>query len=453
MRRFGKTDARSLDFPDVLDILNGNLHGMWAFACRNLWSRPVRSLLALLGLTVAIAGMVGLFSVAAGLQATVDKTFNRIPGLVAMQPGTPIPLFSRIPAAWVDEIAALPGVRNVTREVWSRANLVEGRATFNPPRFLFGADVVAVSRLQTAVYRDDIVAGRFLDASDVGRPVCVVSRQVANEYKKSIGDSLRVDGAVLTIVGLYETNSLLLDVAIITSSETARQISKIDPAIVSSAYIEPDGNIPAADLAETMRSLFRGRKSHPSLTAVLGENPLANLALSLATGTKLPTQGDTSGTSPDASQEEGLEVRSAQEWGQRIQEFSADLDIFLVLMNSIGVMIALLSILNTMLMSVSERLTEFGVLRANGWSSREVMRLVLAESAVLGICGGVLGCGLGFVGTLIVNAQFPTKLNLYASPQVLLLSLAFSTVLGMIGGLYPAWWSVRRSPMEAIRHG
>lgn len=44
----------------------------------------------------------------------------------------------------------------------------------------------------------------------------------------------------------------------------------------------------------------------------------------------------------------------------------ADLDIFLWLMNLIGVVIALLSILNTMLMSVSERIIEFGVLRANG---------------------------------------------------------------------------------------
>lgn len=429
---------------------------MWGFASRNLLSRPIRSFLALMGLTVAIMGMVGLFSVAAGLQATVDKTFNRIPGIVGMQPGTPIPLFSKLPAVWAEEIAAIPGVRNVCREVWSRANLVEGKTTFNPPRFLFGADIAAMMKLQTAVYRDDMVAGRFFSSADIGEPVCIISQAVAREYKKALGDSLKVDGSELKIVGLYETNSLLLDVAIITSAPMARRISQTSDEVISSIYIEPDGSVPQETLADTIRATFRGRK--PQLTGPdplgLGAgNLLSNVAQALISGGS-PAMADsaTGDTSqPDSSQEEGLEVRSALEWGQRIQEFSADLDIFLVLMNSIGVMIALLSILNTMLMSVTERVTEFGVLRANGWSARDVMRLVLAESAILGVSGGVLGCFLGYLGTLAVNAQFPTKLNLYASPMVLLLSLVFSTFLGILGGLYPAWWSVKRSPMEAIR--
>ena len=58
---------------------------MLRFAIRNLLSRPVRSLLSLLGLTVAIVGMVGLFSVAEGIDATVDETFGQIPGILVMQ--------------------------------------------------------------------------------------------------------------------------------------------------------------------------------------------------------------------------------------------------------------------------------------------------------------------------------------------------------------------------------
>ena len=122
-------------------------------------------------------------------------------------------------------------------------------------------------------------------------------------------------------------------------------------------------------------------------------------------------------------------------------------------MTGIGVVIALLSILNTMLMSVAERIVEFGVLRANGWSSWDVMRLITWESALLGLSGGVLGCGAGWVAVQIVNAVFPTKLHLFASPGLLLFSLSFSTALGMIGGLYPAIWVLRMSPMETIRRG
>src|SRR5579872_979342 len=127
---------------------------MFRFALKNLSSRPVRTLLALCGLTVAIAGMVGLFSVAEGIEASVSATFGKVPGLTVMQPGAPIPLFSRLPAAWGDEIGRLPGVHVVHPEVWTRANLIEGKPTFNPPRFLFGSDLDRAARLRYSVYRE-----------------------------------------------------------------------------------------------------------------------------------------------------------------------------------------------------------------------------------------------------------------------------------------------------------
>jgi putative ABC transport system permease protein len=432
---------------------------MLRFACRNLLSRPVRSALALLGLTVAIMGMVGLFSVAAGLQATVDKTFNRVPGIVAMQPGAPIPIFSKVPVEWADEIAAMPGVRVVCREYWSRAQLIEGRVSISPPRLLFGADVERINRLKTGVYRDDIVEGRYLEAEDQDEPRCVISRHIAEEHHKKLGDTLRVDGYALTIVGIYQTDSLWIDLAIIVPNGTARVIARHDPKWLSAMYIEPDGTVPTEALIETIRDRFRGRGTPADMSDPLGlaagqpGNPLlTNLAKSFLGNQPATTEEPKDGAKEPAD-DQGLKVQSAQSMGKEVLEFSADLDIFLVLMNSIGVVVALLSILNTMLMSVSERLTEFGVLRANGWTAGNILNLILAESAILGVCGGTLGCLLGWAGTLALNARFPSKLDLYASPTVLVCSLVFSTALGMLGGLYPAIWSVRRSPMEAIRRG
>ncbi|TXT30301.1 MAG: hypothetical protein FD138_2301, partial [Planctomycetota bacterium] len=86
---------------------------MWKFALRNLLSRPARSALSLLGLTVAIAGMVGLFSVARGLERTFDRSFKSIPGLIVMQAGAPIPLFSRLPKDWKSDLEKVPGVHVV----------------------------------------------------------------------------------------------------------------------------------------------------------------------------------------------------------------------------------------------------------------------------------------------------------------------------------------------------
>ena len=234
---------------------------MYRFAAQNLLSRPVRSLLALLGLTVAITGMVGLFSIASGIDDTVSQTFGRIRGLAVMQPGAPIPLFSRLPASWADEIAQQKGVGVVRPEVWVRAQLVDGKPTFTPPRFLFGTDIERTLALKEAVYRDDIRSGRFLNLEDRGTFHCVVSQSIADALHKKVGDPLRVDGHDLTIVGIYHCGSLLLDVAIVLDGATARTIGNFEENLVTSIYFEPDGTVPNAKLIEQLQALFRGRKT------------------------------------------------------------------------------------------------------------------------------------------------------------------------------------------------
>ncbi|HUG93788.1 MAG TPA: ABC transporter permease [Planctomycetaceae bacterium] len=410
---------------------------MFRFAVRNLLSRKTRSTLSLLGLTVAILGMVGLFSVAEGLDRMVADTFRRIPGLVAMQPGAPIPLFSRLPAAWRDEIAAVPGVRIVNSEIWERVNVIDGEMMISPPRFFFGTDLRSRLALEVDVYRQDLVAGRYLTLADRGTLNCVVSRPIADQFHKQVGETLNAGGHELTIVGLYECGSLLLDVAIILDIDEVRRMTRFDADSVSSFYIEPHPGVDGDELAARIQEVFRGREPGrwrpvlPGLGGLIGEGA----------------------SPPNAAETPPIEVRSANDWAQRFDQFAADLDLFLIVLTSIGVTVAVLSIVNTMVMSVHERMIEFGILKANGWSKLDVLKLVTGESALLGLGGGVLGSLLGWAATLAINARWPTRIHLYASPGLLVFSVAFATVLGVLGGLYPAVSAMRMMPMDAIRRG
>ncbi len=470
---------------------------MLRFAVRNLLSRPVRSLLSLLGLTVAIVGMVGLFSVAEGIDATVDETFGQIPGILVMQKGAPIPLFSRIPKAWTDEIEKLPGVNVVSAEIWVRVNVINGKNIVSPPRFLFGADIAAHQKLKHSVYGKAIVEGRYLNESDSGLSRTVISRQIAEEFEVGVGDSITANGADFEIVGIYYCGSLLLDMAIIVDQPIVRQMSLFDPGVVCSFYVEPTGEISNEKLVEWMQDMFRGRDlaswqpmsllfgagsssgaSSKSSGATSG-NPLIDLVRSADRAIKDFGQPDADESTPpdgepttneepadfpnadarsaevDAEEEEldPLEIRSAADWAERFDEFSSDLDIFLTIMTSIGLTIAVLSIINTMLMSVSERIIEFGILKANGWSRSEIMKLITYESAVLGVAGGVCGATSGWLLTLIINWQWPEHIRLLASPGLLAFSVVFAAILGVLGGLYPAIWATRMMPMDAIRRG
>ena len=106
-----------------------------------------------------------------------------------------------------------------------------------------------------------------------------------------------------------------------------------------------------------------------------------------------------------------------------------------------------------MLMSVTERIIEFGILKANGWSRSDVLKLIGWESAVLGLSGGLLGSFVGWMVTHLVNMNWPDRIQLYASPQLLVTSVLFATGLGLAGGLYPALWAMRMLPMDAMRRG
>ena len=482
---------------------------MFKFAIGNLLSRPIRSALSMLGLTVAIAGMVGLFSIAGGVDQLVSSTFELIPGLLVQQRGAPVPLFSTLPAGWETELEELEGVTVVNPQVLVRANVINGKTIISPPRFILGLDIPSRLRLEHGVYNECLESGRFLEPGDAGTMNCVVARQIAEEFGKGLGDSLKVNGHDVTIVGTYYCGSMLLDVSILMDVGSVRNISRFDPGSVSVYYLETGsganqkhisreierrfadrslgswqglsgfdlfgtpgggggGSGSSSDpLTEFFRRFDRSLKQDSGGDQPAGEpdpddsdadaaredqsdNAVASSVVSAAVEAAAPSPVS---MDVDPAAESPVEVRSADDWAEKFDEFSADLDLFLTLMTAIGVAIAVLSIVNTMLMSVTERRIEFGILRANGWSRGHVLWLVTFESALLGVCGGLLGAFFGWVATHVINWYFPERVHLHAGPMLLGFSVLFSTGLGILGGVYPAWQAARLSPMEAIRRG
>jgi putative ABC transport system permease protein len=143
-----------------------------------------------------------------------------------------------------------------------------------------------------------------------------------------------------------------------------------------------------------------------------------------------------------------------------MQEFSANfgalmgaVDIFLMMTVSLALVCGVIGIINTMLMSTSERFIEFGVLRTNGWSQGNILTLVTLESGYLGLLSGLVGCGLAILLAVVANRFISGGLQLMLPPWLFALGMALSLVTGTLGGLYPAWRAARLVPMDAIRIG
>jgi putative ABC transport system permease protein len=112
-----------------------------------------------------------------------------------------------------------------------------------------------------------------------------------------------------------------------------------------------------------------------------------------------------------------------------------------------------MSVVNTMSMSVAERTREIGIRKAIGASHAAIMRQFLAESALIGLVGGLTGLAIGaLIATGLNQAGEASGTMLFlVTSRLALGSLLFAVFLGAVAGLYPAWHAARLSPVRALR--
>jgi putative ABC transport system permease protein len=151
---------------------------------------------------------------------------------------------------------------------------------------------------------------------------------------------------------------------------------------------------------------------------------------------------------PNTKLEDQVEYRQSQE---------AQVDTLLNLFNgllALAVIIALLGIINTLVLSIIERTREVGLLRAVGMSRWQVRRMVLWESIIVAVIGGVFGLVLGiFFGFVLVSALGSQGVDVLAIPTgQLIVLLVFSAVVGVIAGLWPARKAAKLNILEAISY-
>ena len=138
----------------------------------------------------------------------------------------------------------------------------------------------------------------------------------------------------------------------------------------------------------------------------------------------------------------------------QISEFFALLNGFLLAVAGVSLVVAGVSIFNVMLMTVSERRGEIGVLRAVGIHRDQVLRTLLVEATLLGVVGGVVGVLLGTAGVVLValNTDLPLDAVLVSTNALVALgAFAFGATVALVGGLYPAYRAAWEPPVESLR--
>lgn len=147
-----------------------------------------------------------------------------------------------------------------------------------------------------------------------------------------------------------------------------------------------------------------------------------------------------------------VDVSTVQGQREQFKQFFATINQFLIGVGAISLLVAAVTIANTMLMSAVEREGEIGVLRAVGYPKRAVVSLLVAEATILGLVGAAIGApialavGMGLNQLLVGDPLAFTEMGL----RYVGLGVAFGVATALVAGIYPAWKAANRRPVEVL---
>lgn len=147
-----------------------------------------------------------------------------------------------------------------------------------------------------------------------------------------------------------------------------------------------------------------------------------------------------------------VDVEKVQEQRDQFEQLFGAINKFLIGVGSISLLVAAVTIANTMLMSAIEREQEIGVMRAVGYPKTAVVSLLIAESAILGLVGAAVGVPIAVgLGMVLNQVLVGDPLAFTATGiQYIAVGALFGIGTSVLAGVYPAWKAANKRPVEAL---
>lgn len=383
---------------------------MFDLILKNITQRKLRTGLTVFGIALGIFAVIVMGGMSEHFNITFDRSISLTADKIRVLPEGGF-FGGALNESKVREVKRVPGVSYAYGLL---------QAPLDPENLgIFGGDVIIgipPEKQEEAMKDTKLTQGRFLVTGDGYR--AVIGSSVAREFNLNVGDELEIKSKRVqrtatithtrnfTIVGILEYTGSFFDNGVQIPLDKAQKFYNQENAVSFILAIPgPDTN--PEDLAK-------------------------RIELNV----------------------ERVTTFSPEQLRKQIEQSLVVFSLITVSAAALAAIIGGLSVMNTMLMSVSERTKEFGLMKALGAETKDILFMTMGEAALMGILGGIFGIISGAAFVYRMNDYLASKGTILftITPRLLVIAVVFATLLGILSGTYPAYRAAKMSPMEALRY-
>lgn len=400
-----------------------NSQDLFRFSARALRGYPTRSLLTLLAMAIGVASVMLLTALGEGARRYVKGEFSSLgthlvivlPGRSETVGGAP-PLITGTPRDLTlgDALALLR-----SSAIRRMAPISVGSAPVSYRQLEREVSVVGSTAELAEVRQLEVGQGRFLPPGDPtrGAAVCVIGHTVKRELfggASPLGEWLRIGGRRFRVIGVLaeKGQSLGLDMDDLVIIPLASAQALFNTEALFRILAQADGREAIPRAKQAILDIVRERHEGEDDITIITQDAVLSTFDRILQALTLTVAG----------------------------------------IAAVSLLVAGILVMNVMLISVTQRTAEIGLLKALGARQDQLLQLFLAEAAMLSLVGALLGLGLALAGTWVAGRlfpEFPVGIPLWA----LLAAVAVGLATGIGFGVLPARRAARLDPVQALaRH-
>ncbi|MCR4722403.1 MAG: ABC transporter permease [Eubacteriales bacterium] len=418
------------------------LKDLFRFGLTNLLRRKTRSLLTGLSMAVGVMCIVVLISVGLGYEQSYRESIESMGSLTKIDVTASTGSYGRkaiLNGKAVEAFKGIDGVEAVTPVLQKSAYIVSGNYV-NMVR-IYGLDTdVLGSFISSAskgvfpeegtrshpevIFTDDVPAG-FANRANNWQPAV---DQYGNPLVDLMNQPVRLTFDYSGISGGQQEGTDGRAVA--SSGLISLKVTGICPAV--------SGNFSSAAFM-----------SYDRLTEMLGirdNDPVYELVW-----VKASNVNDVQRIAK-IIQDAGLSTYSLNDMLETVRHQSRQIQGMLGALGAVAILISAICVANTMMMAITERTREIGVLKVIGAERSDIARMFLVEALLVGFIGGIAGLILSFVMKFLIPVIFASRdLRCVIPLWLAVCGVLFAGIVAVLAALVPAGKATRISPNEAIR--